>query len=90
LTAEASIRMDSKQRIVLGKRLRKASGIETDDRLVAIPFHGGIIIASTKGKKFADSLTGFRFDEKDHEATKYLKLAVKNADTRHSRTVRSR
>jgi bifunctional DNA-binding transcriptional regulator/antitoxin component of YhaV-PrlF toxin-antitoxin module len=80
LTAKASVRMDSKQRIVLSKRLRKASGIERGDESVAIPFHGGFIIAPTTGKGFAGSLTGFQFNEGTHEATKYLGLKLKHAD----------
>jgi len=79
-TAEP-VKMDSKRRIVLGKRLREASGINAKDKLIAIPFHGGVIITSTRGKSFAGSLTGFHFDESAHEATTYIERLVKDADT---------
>ncbi len=73
--------MDSKRRIVLGKRIRRASGIGPDDDLVAFAFHGGILITSTKGKHFAGSLTGFHFEEEKHDATKYLEMRLKDAST---------
>jgi bifunctional DNA-binding transcriptional regulator/antitoxin component of YhaV-PrlF toxin-antitoxin module len=64
--------VDEKYRIVLGKRLRKATGIEKGQRLVMIPFHGGIVLVSSEGRAFADSLARFRYDEEKHEASRYL------------------
>jgi bifunctional DNA-binding transcriptional regulator/antitoxin component of YhaV-PrlF toxin-antitoxin module len=66
------MRVDSKNRVVLDTRLRKTAGIEKGDKLTAVAFRGGIILSSTKGEEFAESLRGFRFEEEKHEATNYL------------------
>jgi len=66
------LRVDSKNRVVLETKLRKTAGIEKGDKLIAIAFRGGIILSSTKGEAFAESLRGFRFEEEKHEATSYL------------------
>ena len=64
--------VDEKYRVLLGKELREKVGIEKGEELLAVPFHGGIILLSLKGKRFEGSLEGFGFDEEKHEASKYL------------------
>jgi bifunctional DNA-binding transcriptional regulator/antitoxin component of YhaV-PrlF toxin-antitoxin module len=66
------LKVDSKNRVVLETGLRKTAGIAKGDKLTAIAFHGGIILTSTKGEKFSESLRGFGFREEEHEATKYV------------------
>jgi len=64
--------VDSKYRVTLGREVRSKAGIDRGDRLVAIPFKGGIILVPIKGKSFKGCLDGFDFREEEHEATKYL------------------
>ncbi len=66
------LRVDSKHRVVLETALRKTAGIAKGDKLTAVAFHGGIILTSSKGEKFSDSLRGFGFKEGEHEATKFI------------------
>jgi hypothetical protein len=66
------LRVDAKNRVVLETGLRKTAGIAKGDKLTAIAFHGGIILTSSKGEKFAESLRGFGFKEGEHEATKLI------------------
>jgi len=78
---EATVVVDSKYRVVLGKQVRAAVGIAKGDRLVAVPFAGGVILASSAGRSFADSLDGFKFREEDHEADRFLaKMTKSDAD----------
>jgi len=70
--AEVTVVVDSKYRVVLERKVRAAAGISKGERLIAIPFQGGVILASAAGKKFAGSLRGFGFREEDHEATRFL------------------
>ena len=79
--AEATVVVDSKFRVVLEKRVRTAAGIVRGEKLVAIPFSGGVILASAAGRSFAGSLDNFRFREEDHEAGRYVaKLTRRDAD----------
>ena len=87
---QGKVRMDEKRRAVLTKRLRRAAGLEEGEDLVAIPFWGGVVLTSPKGKKFAGSLSGFGFEEEKHQATRYLTGVTANADTRHAGPLRSR
>jgi len=87
---EEILKMDPKHRLVLTKKLRKAAGIREDEDLVAIPFRGGVVIASPRGRKFAGSLSGFGFDEAEHHATKYLVRSKNRANSRHAGAFRSR
>jgi len=64
--------MDDKYRVVLDKKTRKVAGINKGDRLVAIPFKGGIILVAPGDRKFASALTGFEFEEEKHEASRFL------------------
>ncbi len=64
--------VDGKYRVLLGKKLRQETGIEKGEKLLAIPFYGGMILLSLKGKHFKGSLNGFNFKEEKHEASKYL------------------
>lgn len=64
--------VDEKNRIVLTKEVRKKAGISSGDRLLAIPFRGGVILIALRGKRFAGYLKDFVYKEEEHEATKYL------------------
>lgn len=77
----SSITVDSKYRIVLEKKVRTAAGIKKRERLVAEPFKGGVILMSSNGRSFVDSLRGFRFREEKHQADRYLLGEKKGAHT---------
>lgn len=77
----SSIIVDSKYRIVLEKKVRTAAGIKKGERLVAVPFKGGVILMSSNGKSFVDSLRGFGFREEKHQADRYLLRVRKSAHT---------
>ena len=66
------VALDDKYRVVLDKKTRKVAGINKGDRLVAIPFKGGVILVAPRDSKFASSLTGFAFKEERHEASRFL------------------
>ena len=66
------LELDDKYRVVLGKKIRKVAGINKGDRLVAIPFRGGVILVAPGDHKFAAALTGFEFQEERHEASRFL------------------
>ena len=70
--ALGEVALDDKYRIVLDKKIREIAGISKRDRLVAIPFKGGVILIAPRGQKFAGSLTGFDFEEERHEASRFL------------------
>ena len=57
------VALDDKYRVVLDKKIREVAGINKGDRLVAIPFKGGVILVAPGDRKFAASLTGFEFKE---------------------------
>jgi bifunctional DNA-binding transcriptional regulator/antitoxin component of YhaV-PrlF toxin-antitoxin module len=74
--------VDSKYRVVLEKSVRSAMGITRGERLVAIPFQGGVILSSSGGKQFAESLRKFNFKEEKHQAEHYLiRKTSEDADT---------
>ncbi|RLF14308.1 MAG: hypothetical protein DRJ97_06480 [Thermoprotei archaeon] len=64
--------VDGKYRVLLNKEVRRRAGIERGEELLAIPFRGGVVLLSLKGRRFEGSLDGFGFDEERHEASKYL------------------
>lgn len=66
------VTIDSKNRILLDKRIREVSGIKKNERLIIIPFKGGAILVSLGEKSFKDSLKGLDYEEGEHEASKYL------------------
>ena len=66
------VALDDKYRVVLDKKIREVAGINKGDRLVAIPFTGGVILIAPRGRKFAASLTGFEFKEERHEASRFI------------------
>ena len=57
---------------MLDKKTRSVAGLKKGDRLVAIPFRGGVILVAPTNRKFAGSLSGFGFDEEAHEASRFL------------------
>ncbi|MGA2460795.1 MAG: hypothetical protein ABSF82_05180 [Candidatus Bathyarchaeia archaeon] len=66
------VALDDKCRVVLDKKTRKVAGINKGDRLVAIPFKGGVILVALGDRKFTASLTGFEFKEERHEASRFI------------------
>jgi bifunctional DNA-binding transcriptional regulator/antitoxin component of YhaV-PrlF toxin-antitoxin module len=64
--------LDEKYRVLLDKKLREKIGLKKGDVLLAIPYSGGVLLARIKGKSFVGSLNDFKYDEKLHEASKYL------------------
>ncbi|RLG50640.1 MAG: hypothetical protein DRN96_07195 [Thermoproteota archaeon] len=64
--------VDSEYRIHLGREIRAKVGVEKGDRLLAIPFKGGLILVLIGGRKFSGRLDGFSFREEEHEASKLL------------------
>lgn len=66
------VALDEKYRIVLDRKTREIAGLKKGDRLVAIPFRGGVILVAPRGRKYAGSLTGFNFAEQLHEASRYI------------------
>jgi len=66
------VALDDKYRIVLDKRTREIAGISKKDRLIAIPFKGGVILVAPRDQKFAGSLTGIHFEEERHEASRFI------------------
>jgi bifunctional DNA-binding transcriptional regulator/antitoxin component of YhaV-PrlF toxin-antitoxin module len=65
------VALDDKYRVVLNKRTREVAGINRGDRLVVIPFKGGVILVTPRGK-FKNSLPGFGFKEERHEASRFI------------------
>jgi bifunctional DNA-binding transcriptional regulator/antitoxin component of YhaV-PrlF toxin-antitoxin module len=66
------VSLDDKYRVVLDKRTREVAGINKGDRLVAVPFKGGVILVAPRGHKFVGSLTGFEFKEERHEGSRFI------------------
>ncbi len=66
------LKVDDRYRVLLDKELRAFLEVEPGDEVLAIPSSQGVLISSLKGKKFKNSLPGFRFREKSHEASHYL------------------
>jgi bifunctional DNA-binding transcriptional regulator/antitoxin component of YhaV-PrlF toxin-antitoxin module len=66
------VELDDKYRVVLDKKTRQVAGINKGDRLVAIPFKGGVILVAPGNRKFTAALTGFEFEEERHEASRFL------------------
>ena len=87
---QGTVKVDDKHRVVLSKELREATGIGDRKELVAIPFWGGVTLASPRGKSFAESLSGFNFVEEKHEADKFLMEAAGIANSGHSGNRRRR
>jgi len=65
------VALDDKYRIVLDKRTRAVAGIKKGDRLIAIPFKGGVILVTPRDRRFAGSLKSFGFSEERHEASRF-------------------
>jgi hypothetical protein len=64
--------LDDKYRVLLDRRTREIAGINKRDRLVAIPFKGGVILVAPGARKFEGSLSGFGFAEERHEASRFI------------------
>ena len=66
------VALDEKCRIVLDKKTRAVAGLKRGDRLTAIPFKGGVILVAPSKRRFEGSLTGFRYTEERHEASRFI------------------
>ncbi len=66
------VALDDKYRIILDRRIREIAGLKKGTRMVAIPFKGGVILVAPRGHNFSGSLSGFKFKEGTHEASRYL------------------
>jgi len=66
------VSLDDKYRVVLDRKIREVAGINKRDKLVTIPFKGGVILVAPSGHKFQGSLTDFGFAEKRHEASRFI------------------
>ncbi len=64
--------MDDRYRVLLDKEVRQLLKVGPGDKVLAIPYSEGILITSLKGKQFKTSLTGFKYKEASHEASRYL------------------
>ena len=67
-----TVALDDKCRVLLDKKTREIAGINKRDKLVAIPFKGGVILVAPLGHKFRGSLTDFEFAEERHEASRFI------------------
>ena len=68
----AVLRIDDRYRVLLDKEVQKLLKVEPGDKVLAIPYSGGVLITSLRGKKFKTSLAGFRYKEESHEASRYV------------------
>lgn len=68
----AVLKVDDRYRVLLGKEVRGFLKVAPGDKVLAIPSSEGVLITSLKGKRFRTSLSGFRFKEESHEASRYL------------------
>ncbi len=68
----AVLKVDDRYRVLLDKEVRELLRVAPGDEVLAIPYSEGVLITSLKGKRFKTSLTGFRFREESHEASKYI------------------
>ena len=68
----AILTVDDRYRVLLDKEVRVFLKIAPGDKVLAIPSSEGVLITSLKGKRFKTSLSGFRFKEESHEASRYL------------------
>lgn len=66
------VALDDKYRIVLDRKTRAVAGIKKGDRLVTIPFKGGVILVTPRDRSFAGSLKGFEFSEEQHEGSRFI------------------
>ena len=66
------LKVDDRNRVVLNKEVRDFLKVQPGDQVLAIPHSEGVLIVTLKGKKFKTSLTGFRYKEGSHEASRYL------------------
>ncbi len=70
--AMAVLRVDDRYRVVLDREVREFLKVEPGDKVLAIPSSEGVLMISLKGKSFNTSLPGFRYKERDHEASRFL------------------
>jgi len=68
----AVLRVDERYLVVLDKEVRKCLKVEPGDKVLAIRSSEGVLMVSRKGKSFNTSLPGFRYRERDHEASRFL------------------
>ncbi len=71
-TLLAVLKVDDRYRVLLDKEVRELLKVSPGDKVLAIAYSEGVLITSLKGKQFKTSLSGFRYKEESHEASKYL------------------
>jgi hypothetical protein len=57
---------------MVAKKTRPEAQNKIGDRLVAIPFKGGVILVVPTDRKFVGSMPGFGFEEERHEASRFI------------------
>ena len=77
----AILKVDDRYRVLLDREIRELLRVEPGDKVLAIPYTEGVLITSLKGRRFKTSLTGFRYKEESHEASRSL-FKKKLADAR--------
>ena len=68
----AVLKVDDRYRVLLDREVRELLKVEPGDEVLAIPHSEGVLIAPLKGRKFKTSLSGFKYREESHEASRYL------------------
>ena len=68
----AVLRVDDRYRVLLDREVRGFLKVQPGDRVLAIPYSDGVLIASLKSQRFMTSLPRFHFKEEPHEASRYL------------------
>lgn len=68
----AVLRVDDRYRVVLDREVREFLKVEPGDKVLAIPSSEGVLMVPLKGKSFNSSLSGFRYKEKAHEASRFM------------------
>ena len=64
--------IDDKNRIRIPKKYNKIAGINPGDKVLIFATVNRVFVVPLREKKFVGSLDGIRFDEENHEASKYL------------------
>ena len=54
------------------QKVRETTGFKKGDKLVAIPFKGGVMLVNVKNKDFVGSLDNFNYKEEKREASKFV------------------
>ncbi len=72
----STVRVDSRYRILLDKRVREIMGIKKGEAVVIVPFRTGAVLIALGSRSFSESLRGFKYVEAEHEASRYLRKGM--------------